>query len=96
MWPLRKKSTPTLEATPERELVGLACGGSGAAFAEIMRRNNRRLFRTEELLEATGRPARSCRTPMSVRSGVSALSGKKPPLATALTFRNRMSNWSKP
>ena len=46
MWPLRKKSTPTLEATPERELVGLACGGSGAAFAEIMRRNNRRLFRT--------------------------------------------------
>jgi len=24
MWPLRKKSTPTLEATPERELVGLA------------------------------------------------------------------------
>ena len=45
MWPLRRKPTPTLERTSERELIGLACGGSGAAFREIMRRNNRRLFR---------------------------------------------------
>ena len=45
MWPLRRKPTPTLESTSERELIGLACGGSGAAFREIMRRNNRRLFR---------------------------------------------------
>ena len=45
MWPLRRKPTPTLERTSERELIGLACGGSGAAFGEIMRRNNRRLFR---------------------------------------------------
>jgi RNA polymerase sigma-70 factor, ECF subfamily len=44
MWPLRKP-TPTLERTSERELIGLACGGTGAAFREIMRRNNRRLFR---------------------------------------------------
>jgi RNA polymerase sigma-70 factor (ECF subfamily) len=45
MWPLRRKPTPTLERTSERELIGLACGGSGAAFGEIMRRNNQRLFR---------------------------------------------------
>src|SRR6187455_3080561 len=45
MWPLRRKPTPTLERTSERELIGLACAGSGAAFGEIMRRNNRRLFR---------------------------------------------------
>ena len=45
MWPLRRKPTPTLESTTEGELIGLACGGSGAAFGEIMRRNNRRLFR---------------------------------------------------
>jgi RNA polymerase sigma-70 factor (ECF subfamily) len=34
-----------LERTCEGELIGLARGGSGAAFREIMRRNNRRLFR---------------------------------------------------
>ena len=45
MWPLRRKATPTLERMSERELIGLACGGSGAAFGEIMRRNNQRLFR---------------------------------------------------
>ena len=45
MWPLRRKATPTWESTTERELIGLACGGSEAAFGEIMRRNNRRLFR---------------------------------------------------
>ena len=45
MWPLRRKPTPTLERMSERELIGLACGGSGAAFGEIMRRNNQRLFR---------------------------------------------------
>ena len=45
MWPLRRKPTATLERTSERELIGLARGGSGAAFGEIMRRNNRRLFR---------------------------------------------------
>ena len=45
MWPLRKKPTPALERTSERELIGLACGGNGAAFGEIMRRNNQRLFR---------------------------------------------------
>jgi RNA polymerase sigma-70 factor (ECF subfamily) len=45
MWPLRRKPIATLERTSERELIGLACSGSGAAFREIMRRNNRRLFR---------------------------------------------------
>jgi RNA polymerase sigma-70 factor, ECF subfamily len=45
MWPLRTKSTPTLERAGEGELIGLARGGSGPAFSEIMRRNNRRLFR---------------------------------------------------
>ena len=45
MWPLRRKPTPTLERTSERELIALARGASGAAFGEIMRRNNRRLFR---------------------------------------------------
>ena len=45
MWPLRRKPTSTLEQTSERDLIGLARGGSGPAFGEIMRRNNRRLFR---------------------------------------------------
>lgn len=45
MWPLRRKPTPALERTSERELIGLARGGSAAAIREIMRRNNRRLFR---------------------------------------------------
>lgn len=45
MWSLRRKPTPTLERTGEGELIGLARGGSAAAFREIMRRNNRRLFR---------------------------------------------------
>ena len=45
MSPLRRKPTPTLERTSERELIGLACCGSAAAFSEITRRNNRRLFR---------------------------------------------------
>ena len=45
MWPLRRKPPATLEQAGEHELVGLARGGSAAAFREIMRRNNRRLFR---------------------------------------------------
>jgi RNA polymerase sigma-70 factor (ECF subfamily) len=45
MWSLRSKPTPTLERVGEDDLIGLARGGSGAAFREIMRRNNRRLFR---------------------------------------------------
>jgi RNA polymerase sigma-70 factor, ECF subfamily len=45
MWPLRRKPAPTLERTSERELIGLARGGSASAIREIMRRNNRRLFR---------------------------------------------------
>jgi RNA polymerase sigma-70 factor (ECF subfamily) len=45
MWPLRRKPPATLERTEERELIGLARSGSAAAFGEIMRRNNRRLFR---------------------------------------------------
>jgi RNA polymerase sigma-70 factor (ECF subfamily) len=45
MWPLRSKPTSTLEHTSERDLIGLARGGSGAAIGEIMRHNNRRLFR---------------------------------------------------
>ena len=45
MWPLRSKPTPTWERTGERELIGLARGGNASAFREIMRRNNRRLFR---------------------------------------------------
>ena len=45
MWPLRRKPPATLEQSGEHELIGLARGGSAAAFREIMRRNNRRLFR---------------------------------------------------
>jgi RNA polymerase sigma-70 factor (ECF subfamily) len=46
MWSLRRKPTaPTLERAGEGELIGLARDGSGAAVREIMRRNNRRLFR---------------------------------------------------
>ena len=45
MWPLRRKPPATLERIEERELIGLARSGSAAAFREIMRRNNRRLFR---------------------------------------------------
>jgi RNA polymerase sigma-70 factor (ECF subfamily) len=45
MWSLRRKPAPALERTGEGELIGLARGGSSAAFREIMRRNNRRLFR---------------------------------------------------
>jgi len=46
MWPLRSKATaPNLERTTEPELIALARNASGAALQEIMRRNNRRLFR---------------------------------------------------
>jgi RNA polymerase sigma-70 factor (ECF subfamily) len=45
MWSLLRKPTPTLERAGEGELIGLARSGSGAAFREIMRRNNRGLFR---------------------------------------------------
>jgi len=45
MWPLRRKPTATLEHTAESELIGLARGANGLAYREIMRRNNRRLFR---------------------------------------------------
>ena len=45
MWPLHRKTTPTLERTSERELIGLARGGGEAAIREIMRRNNQHLFR---------------------------------------------------
>jgi RNA polymerase sigma-70 factor (ECF subfamily) len=45
MWPLRRKPTLTLEGTSEGDLIRMARDGSGAAFREIMRRNNRRLFR---------------------------------------------------
>lgn len=47
MWPLRRKATaPNLERVTEHELIALARNANGAAFQEIMRRNNRRLFRT--------------------------------------------------
>lgn len=45
MWSLRRKPTPTLERASEGELIGLARGESEAALREIIRRNNRRLFR---------------------------------------------------
>jgi RNA polymerase sigma-70 factor (ECF subfamily) len=46
MWPLRRKATaPSLEQATEPELIALARNASGQAFQEIMRRNNRRLFR---------------------------------------------------
>jgi len=45
MWPLRRRPIPSLERTGERELIDLARGGSEPAFREIMRRNNRLLFR---------------------------------------------------
>jgi len=45
MWPLRRKPTSTWERTSERRLIGLTRDGSGDAFGEIMRRNNRCLFR---------------------------------------------------
>ena len=53
MWPLRRKPTPTLQRTDERELIELARGGSAAAFGEIMRRNNRRLFRAARGIAGT-------------------------------------------
>jgi len=53
MWRLRRKATAPslgraseLERASEHELITLARGASGAAIQEIMRRNNRRLFRT--------------------------------------------------
>jgi RNA polymerase sigma-70 factor, ECF subfamily len=47
MWPLRRRATaPSLERATESELIALVRNASGAAFQEIMRRNNRRLFRT--------------------------------------------------
>src|SRR5262245_6829957 len=47
MWPLRRKATaPNLARASEHELIVLARAASGAALQEIMRRNNRRLFRT--------------------------------------------------
>src|SRR5262245_42222086 len=45
MWSLRKRPTLTLERAGDCELIALALGGSGAALREIMRRNNRHLFR---------------------------------------------------
>jgi RNA polymerase sigma-70 factor (ECF subfamily) len=42
-----------LERAGEGELIGLARGGSGAAFREIMRRNNRRLFRAARAIIGT-------------------------------------------
>jgi RNA polymerase sigma-70 factor, ECF subfamily len=47
MWSLRRKATtPSLERASEHELIALARAASGSALQEIMRRNNRRLFRT--------------------------------------------------
>jgi RNA polymerase sigma-70 factor (ECF subfamily) len=47
MWLLRRKPTaPNLEQASEHALITLARDENGAAFQEIMRRNNRRLFRT--------------------------------------------------
>ena len=53
MWRLRRKaSAPNmeraseLERASEHELIALARGASAAAIQEIMRRNNRRLFRS--------------------------------------------------
>jgi RNA polymerase sigma-70 factor, ECF subfamily len=53
MWPLRRKPKPTLERTTERELIGLARAGSGAAIGEIMRRNNRGLYRVARSIIGT-------------------------------------------
>ena len=53
MWPLRRKPTPTLQRIAERELIELARGGSAEAFGEIMRRNNRRLFRAARGIAGT-------------------------------------------
>ena len=53
MWPLRRKPKSTLERTTERELIGLAHAGSGAAICEIMRRNNRRLYRAARSIIGT-------------------------------------------
>jgi RNA polymerase sigma-70 factor, ECF subfamily len=47
MWPLRRKATaPNLERVTEHELIALARNANRAALQEIMRRNNRRLYRT--------------------------------------------------
>ena len=54
MWPLRRKATaPSLERATEPELIALARNASGGAFQEIMRRNNRRLFRTARSILGT-------------------------------------------
>jgi RNA polymerase sigma-70 factor, ECF subfamily len=54
MWPLGRKSKPTFELTSERDLIELVLGGSGAAFREIMRRNNRQLYRAARSIIGTG------------------------------------------
>jgi RNA polymerase sigma-70 factor, ECF subfamily len=53
MWQLRRKPKPTLERATERELIGLAGAGSGAAIREIMRRYNRRLYRAARSILGT-------------------------------------------
>ena len=53
MWPLRRKPKPALERATERELIGLARAGSGAAIREIMRRYNRRLYRAARSIIGT-------------------------------------------
>jgi RNA polymerase sigma-70 factor, ECF subfamily len=54
MWPLRRKATASsLERATEAELIALARNASGGAFQEIMRRNNRRLFRTARSILGT-------------------------------------------
>jgi RNA polymerase sigma-70 factor, ECF subfamily len=54
MWPLRKRATTrSPERASEHALLALARDGSGAAIQEIMRRNNRRLFRTARSIIGT-------------------------------------------
>jgi hypothetical protein len=79
MWPLRRKATaPTFERATEPELIALARNASGAAFQEIMRRNNRRLFRAARSILGTDWEAEEVvQVPMSKDSAPSRAFGRK-------------------
>jgi hypothetical protein len=65
MWPLRRKPTPSLERTNERELIGLAHGGSGGQLAKSCAATTGACFaRRAPSLGVIGKPKRSCRIPV--------------------------------
>ena len=68
--------------TSERDLIGLARGGSGAAIGEIMRHNNRRLFRAARGIIGTDWEAEEIVQDAYVKAfGALGASAKRPPSA---------------